>query len=670
MKSAVLTYAAALLCFQGAPEAAPKAKIRKVVLYKHGVGYFERGAKIRGNADVALSFRSDQMKDLLTSLFAVDLGGGRVEAISYDAKDPIEKQLQDILIRVPEGNALTQFVSSLKGARVQVVVGTETILGRIMGVEPVQQKLESGIVTQNRLVLLVDEINGKKDEAGSIQNVELLQTKSLKLLDAPLQEDLRRMLEITMKGKYADRKEVKIAFRGEGEREVVIGYLVETPIWKTSYRVLFGGDRPTLLGWAIVDNPTDEDWESVELTLVAGKPLSFVLDLYTPFYPKRPVIEPDPEGEREERKPLAWGRRLRELEKSVPDRAGAAAPPPSAPSVKELIESGFEPAARGSAVGELFAYSAKSPVTVPRGKAALIPILAEKVEGDRALYARGAEGRVYNAFYFKNSSELTLEGGPVTFFEGSTSLGTSLLSRDLKKGMREMLPFAVEPGVRVEQSVQSRERPMHRAALADGILTLTHYSLVESEYRVHNETGKKHLLFLDHAKSQGYTLLTPEKVEEDLPGVYRLRIQLPEGERKVTVVKVEERREVASQVRVLDAHADQIRVWVDQPALSEKARAFLKDLLAEKTALADVERNLDALRQKERRLLDDEARYRSNLSALGRSASEEQLRARYLARLSSIEDELGSLRAKIQGLEQERQEKESELRKKVREFQE
>ena len=76
-----------------------KAEIKKIVLYKHGVGYFERTAEVNGDAVISLSFKMDQMKDLLTSFFAVDLHGGRITSIGYDSKDPIEKQLENILTR-------------------------------------------------------------------------------------------------------------------------------------------------------------------------------------------------------------------------------------------------------------------------------------------------------------------------------------------------------------------------------------------------------------------------------------------------------------------------------------------------------------------------------------------------------------------------------------------
>lgn len=90
------------------------------------------------------------------------------------------------------------------------------------------------------------------------------------------------------------KKAVSLHFSGEGKRKVQVGYVTESPIWKTSYRlVLDKKEKPYLQGWAIVENPTDEDWTGVEMALVSGRPISFRMDLYNPLYINRPLVEPE-----------------------------------------------------------------------------------------------------------------------------------------------------------------------------------------------------------------------------------------------------------------------------------------------------------------------------------------------------------------------------------------
>jgi len=256
--------------------------VTKIVFYKHGLGYFERVGKIKDDATVTLQFKASQMPDLLTSLFAIDYGKDcKISSIGYDSKDPIDKH---ILIRVPENAALTQFLTQLKGVKVEVKIGTETIRGNVLGIEPVIQKTDNNVLSAWKLIIL--------SEDGAIKPFNLLEMSSLKILDELLQKDLQRILDIYLNAKYTDRKNVRIQTIGKGERNMKIGYLVEMPIWKTSYRLILGEDaKPYLQGWAIVENPTDEDWNNVQVSFVAGNPISFMLDLYTSYYPPRSIID-------------------------------------------------------------------------------------------------------------------------------------------------------------------------------------------------------------------------------------------------------------------------------------------------------------------------------------------------------------------------------------------
>ncbi len=260
--------------------------VTKVVLYKHGMGYLEREGKIKGNAMLSLAFRAEQMKDLLTSFFAVDLGGGRISAVRYETRDPLSKQLEDILIKVPEKAALSEFLMQLKGARLKAKAAGETIEGRILGVEPLAEVVNNQVINKGyRLVLLT--------EAGPIRSLDLFAVSEFSLADEALQRDLRRLLDLSLDSKYTNRKKLTLSATGQGERDLRIGYLIEMPIWKCSYRIIFDEkkkDTPLLQAWALAENNTEDDWKDVKISFVAGNPMSYVMDLYSPYYVKRAQV--------------------------------------------------------------------------------------------------------------------------------------------------------------------------------------------------------------------------------------------------------------------------------------------------------------------------------------------------------------------------------------------
>lgn len=671
------------------PAERPAPPVRKVVLYKHGIGYFERRGRVRGDALLRMSFKTAQMKDLLTSLFVLDLGGGRVGAIRYDTKDPVGKQLEGILIDVPENRALSAFLTRLKGASVRVTAADQDIIGRVMGVEPVTERIgQSQTRTGYRLVLL--------DEVGSVRSVDLYSLGEILILDEEIRRDLVRLMDIHRASKFAERKALTVECRGEGEREVRIGYLIETPIWKASYRVIFAGKgAPLVQGWALAENTTEEDWESVQLSFVAGNPLSYIMDLYTPYYPKRQTVpipgltesavnwgaSPEasamrPEEPAEEKRLADAGPGGRGARRHGKFRIAAEAAP-AAPERRAKLEPTFiaERAQRSVAaaaaalkVGELFAYESKSPVTVPRGKAAMVPIVSEKIGGERVVYYKRAfSARAVNAFVFKNTTKLTLEAGAVTFFEGSTSLGAGILSHVLVPGAKEIVPYAVEAAVSVEPKVATRAEPEHRGVVADGVLTLFRNERLSTEYRLSNKGKEKLAVLLDHPRNPAFELARPEKPEEQVEGHYRFRAGLAPGAGEV--LKVVERREVSRAFAVRNASLEQVAAWIRAPFFSPAAKRWMREvreIMAERAAL---QRRVTEMQAEVQRLSREEDRLRRNMGSLRTSRPQEAaLRAKFVTQLEKAEVRIVELREELNEAGKSRVRLDEALARKVREY--
>lgn len=666
--------------------------VKKIVLYKHGMGYFERVGPIKDNAVITLDFKTDQMQDLLTSLYAIDLGG-KITSIGYDSKDPIDKQLENILIRVPEGSALTQFVTQLKGVKVEIKVGTETARGSILGIEPVSQKSDDSVLTAFKVVLL--------REDGAIQPFNLFDVSSMKILDARIQEDLQRILDIYKNSKYTDRKQVRIQTSGKGERNIQIGYLIEMPIWKTSYRLILAEEpaaKPYLQGWAIMENPTDEDWKDVNVSFVAGNPISFKLDLYTSYYPQRPVINlasiiplvgglismdkfaqgdagvlaEFSDEEKNNEGILSYDAKGGGARKSKRVVAGyrdaPASPPAPPPSMSTMLARSVSSIASGVQIGELFAYESKSPISVGRRQAAMVPIVTEFMDGSKILYYRGSVSpKLMNAFYLANSSKLTLETGPVNLFEGSTAVGEGLLKQSLQPGMKEIIPFAIEAGCSIQITPKDDYKPIHKASFVNGVLTLKQFYLKEVSYQLANKSPKDFTFYLDHPRSYGYTLMEPAKFDEEIPGHYRFKMDLATG--KSLEFKVVEQQEVSSQVYVQNQSMDQIRFYLEQGYLSNKAKGLLKDVVGYMNNIAEYERVIQDAKKESEKLVNDQERYRKNMQILNtNNPKESEKRAEYLERLTRIEERLEKLDNTVRETTEKQRIIRTELNQKVQAF--
>jgi hypothetical protein len=259
--------------------------LRRVTLYKHGVGYFERQGKVNGDQEVTFLFDAAQMNDVLKSLVALDLGKGRISAVTFDSIKPIDKRLEEFGISLDSTNAmgLTSLLGQLKGARVEVRAGPSPAAGVVVGIEKRARTQGAEKIETQELVLI--------SEGSELRSIPLDQIRGIKLLDAKLREDLEQYLSILQSTIHKNLRKLTISTTGQGERDLFLSYVVEAPVWKTTYRVaLDAKSKPFLQGWALVDNVQDEDWNDVTLSLVSGAPVSFIQDLQQPRFKQRPVV--------------------------------------------------------------------------------------------------------------------------------------------------------------------------------------------------------------------------------------------------------------------------------------------------------------------------------------------------------------------------------------------
>ena len=266
---------------------ATRLPIKRVVLYKNGVGYFEHLGRVSGNQDVAISFTSGQLNDVLKSVTVLDLNGGRITNIAYGSAAPIDRQLGDLQLPAGEKTSLTELLGALRGARLEVRSGTNSITGRLLSVER-KTRIAGGTTLEVDYLSLIT-------ETGELRTTELSPSFSVRMLDRGLAGKIERFLDIVAAARESDVRRMVLSASGSGYRSIFVSYISEVPVWKSTYRLVLNSkaDQKALLqGWAIVDNTVGQDWENVELSLVAGAPQSFVQNLSQPYYARRPVVPP------------------------------------------------------------------------------------------------------------------------------------------------------------------------------------------------------------------------------------------------------------------------------------------------------------------------------------------------------------------------------------------
>lgn len=285
--------------------------VTHVSLYKNGVGFIEHTGRVSGDAAVTIDFTSSQLNDVLQSLTAIDLNGGRISGAGYNSTTPLDQQLKNLPLSLDDNPTAADFYSAIRGARIEVHSPTASITGRLLSVEArtVPTKSFDGTNTPNPpqqyfLTVVAD--------SGEVRTVELTPSTTVRLTENALHTDLSRYLQLIDANRSQGLRHLTLDDRGSGTRELRVSYISEVPIWKSTYRILFTdpasnpgapSSRPqgakvgsqdagtaTLQGWSVVDNTTGTDWNNVQLSLIAGAPQSFIQPLSQPIYSRRPEI--------------------------------------------------------------------------------------------------------------------------------------------------------------------------------------------------------------------------------------------------------------------------------------------------------------------------------------------------------------------------------------------
>ncbi len=401
---------------------APALPLSKIVLYSSGVGYFQHDGSLNNRSQLDLRFNVSQINDILKSLVVQDFGGGKVSTVTYGSRDPVTKTLGSFGINLNANPTLGQILTQIRGEPIEVAA-PNPIVGTLLGVEKKTESVGEGtqrrIVEQEYVTLLTEE---------GFRSLSLANVQRIRLTNPALNAELHQALAVLASNHDAQRKTVSITFDGTGSRQARIAYLTETPVWKTSYRLVLDDDKPPYLqGWAIVENTTEQDWRNVTLSLVSGRPISFTMDLYQPLYNPRPIVQPElyanlrPQAygdAMDESKPMASPpasrsdmKKERLLGKMAQGIVGGRANAPAETAVAAetgmgSLEEGVAPMAMAQDKGELFEYRIEAPVTLTKHTSAMLPIIGQTLKGQKvSVYNQAVHAKhPLNGYRLKNSS--------------------------------------------------------------------------------------------------------------------------------------------------------------------------------------------------------------------------------------------------------------------------
>jgi len=630
-------------------------RVTRVALFSSGVGYFECEATVRDTATAQLSFRTEQINDIIKSLIVQDFGGGTVGVVSYASQDPIEKRLRSFGVDLTGKPTLAALLDQLRGEPVEIS-GERAARGVIVGVE--KQKIPAG-----QTAIEVDVLNVLTE--GGVQQLRFDQLGGLRLVNPKIDAELRKALETLATAHDADKKTVVLRFDGQGERRVQVAYLLEAPIWKTTYRLAIDAEGiPFLQGWATVENATEEDWRDVRLSLVSGRPISFVMDLYTPIYIPRPKEElelyaslrpPTYEGASEERRgERAAGREMAAKAMSPPPIGGeggrrmadAAEQLGIAGEPLQLEGRGVASVAAAQEAGELFAYTIKTPVSIPRQHSAMLPIVNQAIEGKKVSIYNPATHAKYplNGLELVNKTDLHLMQGPVTLFDGNVYAGDAKLP-DLRAGEKRLIAYALDLGREVTVESRPRADEIVSLRIVKGVLIRRHKYVDERTYTVKNKDPKERTVLIEQPYGDEWKLIEPKEPYERTASLSRFKLDVKasgSASLKVVLEQVTDQQVVLSNLPF-----DQIQIYVRSRVISPAVKQALEKVVELRTKLDRIARDRQQRESDLNAAVQEQARVRENLKTLQAGSDAHK---RQLTKFDEIETRIEKLNAELDGL--------------------
>ncbi len=671
------------------PPPAPAAELplRHLTLYSSGVGYFEHAGPVPAGGEAAFRFTAEQLNDVLKSLLVRGATGG--VAVSYPGQEPVEQRLAGFGVDLAHADSLEEVLRQLRGVQLVVreVGEPQEFLGRLIGVSAEERVVGDHKVTEYVVTL---------SKFPALRRIPLSQIEYIHPEDNDLNREIEKALTLLGNTRQRDAKPLTLSFEQSSD-QAAVSYLLGMPLWKLSYRLDLTQDEPLLQGWAIVDNTTDTDWDGIAVTLVSGRPVSFIQNLYAPEFLGRPVVQPQrfaglrPQeyaqgmgmggmrmGVGVDESGLVLGEALR----GVPQRSGrlgrsramalqdaaaeaeAAAPMAAGAYFNTFddLASNVAPSAAGGDLGDLFAYHIDQPVTVGRGSSAMLPIVNAPIKAAPvSIYNQRVQPKhPMRGVSVRNTTDLKLDAGPVTVLDDGSYAGDAQLGF-LAPGEARLLSYGLDLEMTVDPTVKSRTE-LVTAKLSRGVLELTHSTRYTQTYEARNAADEDRQLLVEHPRNPQRQLVSPDP-DKAKPGDvektdthHRFRLTVAAG--KTTSLEVIETQPHTRTVQLASQNADQLAAYAGNGEFPDGVRDALAKAVRMQRAIEQTNRDIEAIQQVNREIEQEQNRIRNNMGRLDRNSA---LYKRYVAKLDAQETQLEDHAVKLEDLRQQLAEQQRQL---------
>ncbi|MFO1236497.1 MAG: hypothetical protein U1F24_05675 [Alphaproteobacteria bacterium] len=646
-----LASGAAALALLSLSAEAGELKLKRVMLSSGGVGYFEYQADVDGWETLEIPVRLDQVDDVLKSAVVFDETGGS-GTIELQGRDSLTEIFRTMPIGPEAFASPAALYAALQGEEVTVSEPVSAT-GKIVSVVEETGEKDGVALTRHRMSLMT--------ESGLVQFV-LEDAHDIAFTNGALNDKVNAALSAVATNRQRELRTLKITARGDGSRTVTVGFVIEAPLWKTSYRLVTAADgKARMQGWAIIENASGADWTDVELTLVSGNPVTFRQSLYDKYYVDRPYVpvevlgrvtprrdDGDIEEEKEMIPPPADVPPLpipAPLEPAGPAPASTVESDDIAVTGTRMSEKPGQVAAESTEAATSVIFTLSNAVTAGSGQSLTVPILDREVPAQMISFYQPYTHPTHplSAVKLTNETGTGLPPGITTLFDNSSGrtvfAGDAVLSV-LPVGEDRILSYAVDQKVTIDED-ETEDSTLSGAKLVNGVLETEVSRRSTMTYTIKGAAAEDRTVVIETPRNT-WELTSHDINTVEKAGAY-LRLPVAVGAGKTETLNVVWEKIDHNSAEVIDAGSDTIAYYASADSkLPEPIRAAFARIAELKAAVARIDEAIEQAKAERGRIQEEQVRIRANLEAVPEGSD---LQRRYLSTLAAQEDRLAALEA-------------------------
>ncbi len=469
----------------------------RATIYSNGIADFQRVYSISAGQPqkISIPVRQQHLADVLASLSVF----GDVRIDGPPSFRPANQHETNLVISTD--NSLTDLISQLAGAQVEVTIASKVVSGKILGLQ-YHQTATTGEPISEQFLILSTETGLNRFALRQIENFffveESIRTEISKSLSRSLQEIKSNSTFVELMLSSNSRKTAR----------AIIQYTIPAAAWKISYRLIQNKNSPIEFhGHAIVDNNTDEDWKDFVIAVVMGQPITFSTDLADSKTPQRGhvnVVQDAAIGSVEVEMAMDL-MSVNEPTSTVFEQGRLMAGAP-----QKMMKRSMVAQSRGAAAeietaeitetGDFCIFESAKPVSIDAHRSAIIPVFQTPLDESKPVlhFKLTNHGeRPFRAIQFKNTTPHSLGRGVCTVYDQQTYVGNCLLPTT-QPGGTALLPHALETAVRIRCEAGKIESRRIGIRLSGGIAYESYHKLLRTEYVINSQRHEAFQFVLDH----------------------------------------------------------------------------------------------------------------------------------------------------------------------------